>query len=90
MRLNVPDGLEGLWYSPMIRKVEDNGKVYAIDIGEVNDNQGTEYDELTKGINQKRPDIRLNLDGENYEWLFSNKYQDRRLKPFARWNVFKK
>ena len=86
----VVDKVEGLWYSPLIGKVEDNGNVYSIGIGDANDNQGTEYDKLTKGINQKRPNIRFNLDGENYEWLFSNKYQNRRLKPFARWNVFAK
>ena len=63
-------------------------KVYAI--GESDANPLNEYDTRMNRKIQKIPKVQLNLDGENFQWLFRNKYQDRILKRFARFSMLLK
>ena len=57
--------------------IADIDSVYSVD--EVRGNQPTFYDDIL--IPETSPKIKLNLNGETYQWLFRNKYPNR---PFKR------
>ena len=70
--------MEDIWKEGFGRSnIADKDRFYSVD--EVRGTQPTLYDDVL--IPETSPKIKLDLNGEAYQWLFRNKYQNR---PFKR------